>query len=644
MKPGIGRRIVTILIAFLASALIYAIALHFEWFSQLNTEIYDLAMEYRLGESVAEQVVVIAIDRSSLESIFPQPGFPISRHLDVHADAVLKLDSAGARLIVFDLLLDRLTGVADTSIDRFASIIARSDRVILASSIERQSVKDSEGRSTVTEETLCLPMEPILGSCKGVALIDMPADVDGIIRRCYYGKEFQGDIYPSTERLIYSFCDSTSVNSLPMTGSFHIDYSYGFAGIPAVSYEKLLTGDNWQHLVRDKIALVGLTNNGQVDRFRTPISRQSPLANAKMSGVEIHAHAAETLLGGVRINAMSYGGSFLVGTLVLGFCVFAVSRICITAGAALALGILVVFMLGSVLLIAEYSLIFPVGEFTAALMLLVTGTYALNLSFLRTSSDSMGKQLAGIKRDMDTAGAIQKNLQPVEFPENEKLEISAAQESYSQVGGDYYDVVELEDGCIGILVADVSGKGVPGSLIMSNLQGRFRQIASDSTSPSKVLSNLNALVNKAAGSKTMFATLFYGIVDTERMLLTFANAGHCIPILCSKAGETRLIEDGGPMIGPFPDMQWDDFELGLSDGDVFCLYSDGISETWDKQKKHMFDHERIAVCMEESCKESTESILSHILRSCKEFAGDGDFDDDWTLLVLRYRDRAIEER
>jgi len=634
-KPGIGGWVVTILIALLASALIYAIALHFEWLSPLNTKIYDLATEYRLGDSVAEQIVVIAIDRNSLDRVFPQPGLPLSRHLDVHANAVLKLDSAGVRLIVFDVLFDRLTGIADSSIDRFASVIAHTDKVILASSIERQSERDSEGHITISEETMCLPMEPILRSCKGVALIDMPADADGTIRRCYYGKEFQGDLYPSIERLVYSFSDSTGMDSLPTSGSFHIDYSYGFTGIPTVSYEKLLTGDNWQHLVRGRVALIGLTNNGKIDRFRTPISHMSNLANAKMSGVEIHAHAAETLLEGAQIMAMSYANSFLISTLLLGFSVVTIFRIRIIAGAALALGILVTFVLLSVFLIAEYSLIFPIGEFIASLMILVTGTYALNLGFLRTSSDSMGRQLAGIRRDLDTAGLIQRNLQPAEFPENERLEISAAQESYSEVGGDYYDVVELDDGCTGILIADVSGKGVSGSLIMSNLQGRFRQIASDSTNPGEVLSNLNVLVNEAAGSETMFATLFYGIVDTERMLLKYANAGHCTPILCSKAGETGLIDDGGTMIGPFPDMQWDDYELGLSDGDLFCLYSDGISETWDKQKKNMFDDGRIEICVKESCRESTESILSNILKSCRQFAAGGGFDDDWTLLLFR---------
>jgi len=93
------------------------------------------------------------------------------------------------------------------------------------------------------------------------------------------------------------------------------------------------------------------------------------------------------------------------------------------------------------------------------------------------------------------------------------------------------------------------------------------------------------------------------------------------------------------MIGPFPDMQWKDYNLELSDGDVFCLYSDGISEAWDKSKKNMFSEEQVATCIQESYKDSTENIIEHILKRCSEFANGGGFDDDWTLLVFRIRDR-----
>lgn len=628
------------LIALLASAAVYAVSLYLDWLSPLSREVYDLGMQLRVTDEAAVNVVVVAIDRSSLDNLFPQPAFPISRHLGIHTDAVRKLDSAGAKLIVFDVLFDRLAGVADTLKERFASAITGADNVILAASIERQSDTDRDGTGTATEAILCQPIKPILDACKGTALIDMPSDADGVIRRCYYGKVFQGEIHPSIESLIHSCFDTTLAISLPDTGSFHIDYSRGFRGVETVSYERILTEDNWQHIVRDKIALIGLTNNGEVDRFKTPISRLANRENSKMSGVEIHAHATETLLGLTYIDKVSAISTFLIGTLILGLCVLAVSRVRVIVGVLIALTVIMISTLGTMLLIAEYSLTLQVGQFVAALVILVIGAYAITLGFLRKSSESMGRKLDGIKRDMDTAGVIQKNLQTVEFPENDKLEISASQESFNQVGGDYYDVVELRDGRIGILVADVSGKGVPGSLIMANLQGRFRQIAPDTPKPSDVLANLNTLVNQAAGAKSMFATLFYGIVDTENLTLTFANAGHCCPVLCSSDGKAHMIEEGGPMIGPFSDMTWDDHELQLSDDDVFCLYSDGISETWDKSKRNMFSEERVATCLEAVFSKSTKEIIEHILKECKAFAGGGGFDDDWTLLVFRIREEV----
>jgi len=641
MKPSIGRRIATVVVAFLASVAVYAIALHFGWLSPLTIAVYDLAMEYRVGNTVSEQVVVAAIDRGSLDHVFPQPGYPISRHLGLHATAVARLDSAGARLIAFDLLFDRLNGVADTLIERFAGVIAGTDKVILASSIEQRTEEEGPS-STVTEQVLCRPVAPLLTSCRGVALIDMPVDKDGTIRRCYFGKKFHGSIYPTIEGLISSLVDSNGAESLPEAGSFYIDYSLGHSGIPSVPYEELITGGNWQHLVHNKIVLIGLTGDGPVDKFKPPISRRAGRASSMMSGVEIHAHAVETLLRGARIETMNLTASLLLSGLALGCCVLAVLRFRVIFGVAFALAAIALVTLGGIALVVRYGVIFPVGAFNAALAILIPGAFALNLGFLRKSSESMSRELEGIDRDMNTAGAIQKNLQPVAFPESENLKISAAQQSYRQVGGDYYDVVALSDGRVGILVGDVSGKGVPGSLIMANLQGRFRQIAPDTGSPAKVLENLNELVNKAAGAAALFATLFYGIVDTRRRLLTFANAAHCRPIICSKAGRAQFLDEGGLMIGPFPGTQWDDCEVKLADGDILCLYSDGIAEMWDRQRKNMFGEERIAACIEEAAMESTESILSHILERCRKFSGGGGFDDDWTLLVARLREGSKE--
>jgi CHASE2 domain-containing sensor protein len=630
------RKVSLILSCLIAAAAIYAVSLLFGWFSPLNSEVYDLAAEFRMGTNEARNVIVVAIDRRTLENLFPQPVFPISRHLGQHTEVVNRLSSAGARHIVFDILFDKLDGVEDSLVHRFASVVRRSGNVILATSIEKQQVTDPDGMISATELLLCRPKEPLLSSCTSTALVDMPVDPDGVIRRCCYGKQFQGLVYPTVAGCLYSLVVSPSRDDTPLTDTFLIDYARGNGGIPSVSYARLLEGEGWQHLVRDKIAIIGITEDDAVDRFRTPISGVLSAGITSMSGVEIQAHAIETLLNGTRIRKMDSVASFILSTLILGLVAFATSHLRVVVSVALSLMIVIAFSVGAIMLISELSLVVPVGEFVASFLVLQIATYAVNLAFLRKSRDSMDSQLTGIRADLDRAGIIQRNLQPVALPENEKLELFVSQETYSEVGGDYYDIIDLGSGRIGMLMADVSGKGVSGSLIMANIQGRFREIASDIPEPGRVISNLNGLVSAAAGSTTMFATLFYGIVDTERGGMTYANAGHCCPIICSKSGVTREIEEGGPMIGPFADMKWDDHMLDLSDGDVLCLYSDGISEAWNHRERKMFDEKRIAACVEEKHKEPAELILNHIVNSCLDFTGDGRFDDDWTLLIARY--------
>lgn len=618
------------------SVIVLAVSIHFGWLSPLNLEVYDLAMEYRVSEDTVANVVVIAIDRASLESEFPDPDFPISRHLGLHAEVTRKLHSAGAKLIVYDVLFDRLGGVEISGLEEFVQAISQAGNVVLGSSIERQSDNEASA-SSVIEESLCLPVAPILQACFGVGLVDMPTDVDGTIRRCYYGKEFQNESRPSIESFIYTSLNPGDKLPRDPSESFNIDFIHGFNGIPSVSYRRVLHDDDWQTSVREKVALIGLTSNGQVDRFKVPISGSINRLDSKMSGVEIHAHATETLLLGPRIRELHDSHSLVLGALVLSLCVFFVLRLRAVLGVLLVLVIIVLTSLNAILLLTEISVIYPVGEFLAALVILVVGAFAWNQGLFRRSSEHMGRQLAGIKQDLDTASVIQGNLQPVEFPDNDNIEISVAQKSYGEVGGDYYDVIDLGQGRIGILVADVSGKGVPGSLIMANLQGRFRQIAPETVEPNEVLSNLNGLVNNAAGARSMFATLFYGIIDTDNMLFRYANAGHCSPVLCAKNGHSRMISEGGPMIGPFPDMQWENHECSLSTGDLLCLYTDGISEVWDKEKKNMYDEERIASCIERCHEQPTDSVVTSVLESCRKFSGGGGFDDDWTLLVFRIK-------
>jgi sigma-B regulation protein RsbU (phosphoserine phosphatase) len=230
---------------------------------------------------------------------------------------------------------------------------------------------------------------------------------------------------------------------------------------------------------------------------------------------------------------------------------------------------------------------------------------------------------------------VQRNLQPVVFPATDNLDIAAIQIPCKTVGGDYYDIIELPGHQIGFFVGDVSGKGVTGSLIMSNMQGRFRQIAPELMSPAKVMENLNTLVGEATKSPGKFVTAFYGVIDTTTGQLTYANAGHNYPLVRRASGEIKTLEASGPLLGPFPGLEYTDAQLNFNAGDLLCIYTDGISEAGGDDPKLQFGEEGIIRLLRPTETEPTEVIKNSILEACRKHVRGEPFDDDWTLVLVR---------
>jgi len=261
--------------------------------------------------------------------------------------------------------------------------------------------------------------------------------------------------------------------------------------------------------------------------------------------------------------------------------------------------------------------------------------FTVNLTSLRGVAETQEKIITDFRDDLVTAHEIYENLQPREFHLNDNVQISAMQIPCKEVGGDYYDIIPLPDNRIGVLIADVSGKGVTGSLVMANLQGHFRHAAWEVLSPAAMLREFNESVAQVAASQARFVTLFYGVLDCMNLTLTYSNAGHCYPIICSPDGQARTLTEGGPLLGPFPDLEWTNYNVTLRDGDVLCLYTDGLTEAGGDAPQKQFCEERIIVCLKEKCNESAEAIKTHLYDRCKQFVGGQSFDDDWTLLVLK---------
>ena len=236
-----------------------------------------------------------------------------------------------------------------------------------------------------------------------------------------------------------------------------------------------------------------------------------------------------------------------------------------------------------------------------------------------------------VEQELKVARSIQRASLPKEVPDLEGWKISPYYQPAREVGGDFYDFLELIDGRLGIVVGDATGKGVPAALVMASARSMLRAVAQGSYSPGDVLSRVNdALVTDIPTN--MFVTCFYAILDPTSGSLTYANAGHDLPYLHRNDGAEELRARGMPL-GLMPGMGYEVKEITLGAGDGALLYSDGLVEAHDPKGK-MFGFPKLRALVAEHAEErSLEEVLLEELYS---FVGEGwEQEDDITLLTLR---------
>jgi phosphoserine phosphatase RsbU/P len=242
-------------------------------------------------------------------------------------------------------------------------------------------------------------------------------------------------------------------------------------------------------------------------------------------------------------------------------------------------------------------------------------------------------QLQQQEHELERALEIQKDLLPKELPQLPGIELAGAWQPARTVGGDYFDVVRLDDNRIGICVGDVSGKGLTASLLMANLQAAFRAYAMPDASPAVVCGKLNAFVcgNVAPGK---FITFFYGILDGQKKAFTYENAGHCPGIVAHAGGQTELLSGQGGVFGVQPEWTYQDFTIRLASGDRLLLYTDGVSEAANKEGEE-FGQQRIGAAAA-SAQGSAADCQRRVMEEVRKFCG-GEFGDDVTMIAVAVR-------
>lgn len=235
------------------------------------------------------------------------------------------------------------------------------------------------------------------------------------------------------------------------------------------------------------------------------------------------------------------------------------------------------------------------------------------------------------RREMDEARRIQRKLLPASLPEIDGCEIASQWRPASGVGGDCFDVIPYGRSRLGLCIADVVGKGIPAALLMSNLQAAVRAFASDAAQPAELCQQVNRILcGRIAEGR--FISFFYCRIDTALGLVSYANAGHYLPIVVREDGSVERLSAGGPVLGVFADASYEQGQAAIASGDRIVLYTDGVTEARNAQDEE-FGEERLVSAIIENRSCSAPALEARLSECVASFTGDS-LQDDATLIVV----------
>jgi sigma-B regulation protein RsbU (phosphoserine phosphatase) len=275
------------------------------------------------------------------------------------------------------------------------------------------------------------------------------------------------------------------------------------------------------------------------------------------------------------------------------------------------------------------SAIFGFGLTFAGTM--AAGALGIALYRVQLELRASRQELAMKQAELNFALEVQLALFPREFPRDGGLDFSGVCIPARGISGDYYDVIPLPDGRLGIAIADISGKGISAAILMSNLHAVLRTLAAAGCSPDEVGARLNRHLHQVTqGSR--FATLFYAEWDASTRRLSYINAGHNAPILVGQNGVRRLLAETPPL-GLFLSTEFRVQSITLDPGALLVLFSDGVTDA-GTGKGTEFGDAQLEALINAHAKKSLQEIQQQILGTVERWA-ENELEDDFTLLLAR---------
>jgi sigma-B regulation protein RsbU (phosphoserine phosphatase) len=250
-------------------------------------------------------------------------------------------------------------------------------------------------------------------------------------------------------------------------------------------------------------------------------------------------------------------------------------------------------------------------------------------------------KLIAIQQELDIATAIQTSILPKSFPpfpDRKDFSIYAEMITAKEVGGDLYDFFLIDKNRLGVIIGDVSGKGIAAALLMAVSKTLLKATALKGIPADTILTEVNNILVDDSPSN-MFVTVFYGVLDTRNGAFEYSNAGHNSPYLISSSGEVKPLKNvGGLILGAMKDVEYESNIVMISPGDMLFFYTDGVTEAMD-QNEEEFGEERLikALCSKNNL--DVNQQIYHIINEVQKFSCNLPQADDITCLVLKYLKR-----
>ena len=306
-------------------------------------------------------------------------------------------------------------------------------------------------------------------------------------------------------------------------------------------------------------------------------------------------------------------------------------------GGAILAGLVIIGALGTMLLykggLITHPLWLPAGVCACFII-------SLAVHYIRAAKErqKLALEKERITAELELATRIQVSALPKEIPNEKEFVLYACMVPAKEVGGDFYDYYPIDDDHWLFVIADVSGKGVPGALFMMVTSALIHHVAvsASETDPALILQKVNneiCLRNPA----DMFITVWLGILELSTGKLTAANAGHEYPIIKKAGKEFELLKDiHGLVVGAMEGVQYKAYEIQLEPGAKFFVYTDGIAEATNANKE-LYGSERLVRVLKKHGEAAPAEILHEVDAAVNEFVGEAPQFDDMTMLCLEYR-------